>query len=359
MVGRMSDPQNSTTKLQQDVPAVKHSVLRILLEKISDGILWIDLEGTIKITSLALEKILHLPKGELVGRPFWDIFPDDFFGFSLREALRYGISYELLYKNNLEISTLFLYAGEKHEQGLLLKVCDITDREIFRSREAQGDRMKQLGEIAARLAHEIRNPLGGIRGFAMLLHRDLADKPHLQELAAQVLDGTRSLERLVSSMLEYARNTPLVLQTQDITAFLRNVARFVKMDPAFPPHVRLNLHIPPKPLLVPFDADALTRAILNLVTNGLQAMEQVGELTISLLHNGHTCQITITDTGVGMNEEEVSSLFTPFFTTKSKGNGLGLVETKKILTTHGGSIEVHSSPKKGSSFILIIPMRRQ
>ena len=91
---------------------------------------------------------------------------------------------------------------------------------------------------------------------------------------------------------------------------------------------------------------------------GLQAMAKGGELTVSLLQTGHTCQITITDTGIGMEEEELASLFVPFFTTKRNGNGLGLVETKKIITTHGGTIDVHSKPAKGSSFIIHLPLRR-
>jgi PAS domain S-box-containing protein len=359
MVDRMSDPKNTAIRLQESAPSVKSSILRAILEKITDGILWIDLEGKVILASVSLEKMLALPKVQLEGRRFWDIFSDDFFGFSMRESLRYGISHELVYKNNLEISTIFLYQGEKESHGLLLKISDITEREQFRWKEAQGERMKELGIMAARLAHEIRNPLGGIRGFSMLLYRDLSNNPNLQELASQILDGTRSLEQLVSSMLEYAKPKALELQTHDLTAFLRKIARFVKVDPLFPPEVHLNLHIPDKPMLAAFDADALKRAVLNLIANGLQAIEKEGELTISLLQNGHTCQITITDTGIGMQEEELNSLFIPFFTTKRNGNGLGLVETKKIIATHGGSLEVHSKPSRGSSFIITIPMRRQ
>ncbi len=350
---------NTTPRLQEENSSVKSAVLRAILEKITDGILWIDLEGVIKIASLSMEKILGLPKGGLTGKRFWDVFADDFLGFSMRESLRYGIAHELLYKNNLEISTFFIYQGEKSEHGLFVKVSDMSAKEIAKSEEAQGERMKQLGEMSARLAHEIRNPLGGIRGFAMLLHQDLAGQPHLQEFAGQVVEGTRSLERLVCSMLEYAKPKELFFNTHDLTAFLRKIGRFVKIDPSFPAHIHLSLHIPNKPILVPFDADALQGALLNLMANGVQAMGKEGTLTLSLLQNGHTCQITVSDTGIGMDEEELASLFTPFYTTKQHGTGLGLVETKKIITSHGGTIEVHSKPQKGSSFIITLPMRRQ
>lgn len=357
MAERMLDPQNTQIKLQQEPRSVKSSIFETILRKVTDGILWIDLEGTVKIASLSLEKMVPDVNGPLAGRRFWDLFADDFFGFSMRESLRYGISHDLVYKNNLEISTVFLYQGEKQDHGLLIKVSDIAEREQFRSKLVHNEQIQELGSMAARLAHEIRNPLGGIRGFAMLLERDLASHPHLQELVGQILDGTRALEKLTSSMLEFVKTPELSIETRDITAFLRNMARFVKVDPAFPSNISLVAHIPDKPLLVPFDADALTRALLNLLTNGIQALEDGGELTLSLLHNGTHCQITVADNGVGM--EDVGTLFTPFFTTKPKGNGLGLVETKKIISLHGGTIDVHSHVKKGSSFIITLPMRRQ
>jgi len=355
MAESMSDPQISTIKLQEDTSSVKSCILQIILEKITEGILWIDMDGKINLASASLERILDSPSAQLIGKLFWEVFSDDFFGFSMKESLRYGISHELIYKKNLEISTLFVYQTER---GLFIKVSDISEREKVRWKEAQEEQMKILGSLTTRLAHEIRNPLGSIRGFAMLLQRDLARDPALQELATFIVEGTKSLEGLVHSMLEYAKPTKLDIKTQDLTAFLRKLARFIKVDPAFPKKVQLLLHIPDKPILIAFDAEALQRAILNLITNAFQAMEKGGELILSLLELPHACQITVTDTGAGMDEQEKASLFVPFFTTKRKGNGLGLVETKKIIQSHGGSIEVHSQPKKGASFILTIPLRR-
>lgn len=333
-------------------------LLNALLRKISEGILWINLDGTIAATSESLQKILKVSLKNILYQPFWDVFPDEYFGFSMRESLRYGLSYQLIYKGHLEISTSFFYQGPKYQHGLIVIVCDIAERQKFQQLAAQSDRMKELGEMAARLAHEIRNPLGGIRGFSTLLYRDLSTQPHLQEMVSQILEGARGLENLVTTILEYTRPLCVSLETHDMAGFLRSVTRFIKVDPSFPSNIRLMLHIPDEPLLAPFDPDVLKRALLNLMVNALQAMPNGGELSVSLMRIDPGCQIAITDTGVGMNEEQLASLFIPFFTTKQKGNGLGLVETKKIVQAHGGSIEARSTLQRGSSFLLTLPLKR-
>jgi signal transduction histidine kinase len=218
--------------------------------------------------------------------------------------------------------------------------------------------MKELGEMAARVAHEIRNPLGGIRGYATLLYRDLAEQKHLQDLAAQVIEGTKSLEKLVTHVLQYARPVQIAPQTVDLSQFLKQIAKFIKVDPAFPPNVKLALNIPDRPLLIPLDPEALRSALLNLLFNGIQAMPSGGTLTLSLFVGDTNCQIAISDTGVGIREEELRLLFLPFFTTKSAGTGLGLVETQKIMQAHGGSIDVRSALGRGSTFTLTFPFKR-
>jgi PAS domain S-box-containing protein len=335
-----------------------------ILQNISDAIVFVDLNGTIAIANEAAQKIVQKKGEALLFKRYWDLFPDEMLGFSLREALRYGISHQLLYKTlpqtgrELEISTSFLFEGPKSQHGLIILLRDITERQKMQQAAARSDRMKELGSMAAKVAHEIRNPLGGIRGFATLLHRDLSGLPHLQEMAGQVIEGTKSLERLVTTVLQYARPVQIVLQTADLGQFLKQLAKFVRIDPAFPPTVKLLLHVPNEPLLVPFDQEGLKSALLNLIFNGLQAMGQGGTLTLSVLQLDLTCQISIVDTGVGMNEEQLQSLFSPFFTTKSNGNGLGLVETQKIIQAHGGAIDVRSLPGRGTTFTLTLPLKR-
>lgn len=359
---RLHCGQNEDPRYQEVRLPVNEPFANAILPKLTDGILLLNLEGTFQVANAALLKILNLEAKNLLYRRFWDVFPDEYFGFSMQEALRYGISHQLIYHSSppkeWEISTSFVYEGPKERHGLILFLRDITHTQKNQQMAIRADRMRELGEMAAKLAHEMRNCLGGIRGFACLLFRDLVKQPNLQEMISRIIEGTKSLERLLTTILVYARPLTLSERTIDLSQFLKQVAKTLKVDPNFPTNIQFRLHIPDEVILVPVDPDALKRALLNLLLNGLQAMEKGGELTLSLLNYETTCQIAISDTGIGMNEEQQNDLFSPFFTTKSNGNGLGLVETKKIIQGHGGTIGVHSTPGRGSTFLLTLPCKR-
>jgi signal transduction histidine kinase len=235
---------------------------------------------------------------------------------------------------------------------------DVSEKQRMQLVANRNDRMKELGEMAATVAHEIRNPLGGIRGYASLLYRDLESQKNLQEMAALIIEGTKSLERLVSTVLQYTRPVQILPRSIEVGQFLKQLVKFVKVDPACPAQVKWALHIPEDPLLAPIDPEAMKSALLNLIFNGIQAMPQGGVLTISLLKIDHGIQIGIADTGVGMSEEMLRRLFSPFFTTKEKGNGLGLVEMEKIVRAHNGAIDVRSCVGKGTTFTLTLPLKR-
>ena len=141
--------------------------------------------------------------------------------------------------------------------------------------------------------------------------------------------------------------------------FLQKLGSSIRADPALPENVRLEIHIPREPLLAPIDPDAMQASLLNLIYNGIQAMDQGGVLLISLLKPlEHLCQIDISDSGCGIEEEHLGQLFSPFFTTKKQGTGLGLAESQKIVKAHGGAIEVRSQKGRGSTFTLTLPLKR-
>jgi PAS domain S-box-containing protein len=358
----MSEYRTSGIKYQELRSRVNAPFAAALLPRLLEGILMVDLEGVIQVANEVVLKLFGLEMQLTVGQRFWDVFSDDHFGFSMRESLRYGIPHRLIYKSfknkELEITTSFLYEGPKNEHGFLLFIRDITHLQKLEQMVARADRMRELGEMAAKLAHEIRNSLGGIRGFASLLFRDLENQPHLQEMIHRILEGTKALEKLVTSVLFYARPVELSEQTLDLSQFLKQTSRSFKLDPEFPATIKFSLHIPNETILVPFDPDALKRALLNLLLNAVQAMEKGGELTLSLLKGDASCQISVSDTGAGMSDERRGSLFSPLFTTKSNGNGLGLVETQKIVQGHGGSIDVRSTLGRGTTFFITLPMKR-
>lgn len=332
--------------------------LNHILRNISDAILFVDLAGNVIIFNDTAQSLLKLKADQVLSKKFWESFSDERFGFSMREALKFGISHKLLYQKGMEISTSFVYEGPKPYHGMILIIKDISEKQKLQLINNRNDQMKELGEMAATVAHEIRNPLGGIRGYASLLYRDLDGTQNLQEMAGLIIEGTKSLERIVSAVLHYSKPIQIELQTLDVGAFLKQVGKFIKVDPAFPSHVKLSLHVPDAPLLAPFDPEALKSAMLNLIFNAFQAMPHGGELILSLLKMESSCQIAIADTGLGMEEDQLNHLFSPFYTTKKGGNGLGLVETQKIIRAHNGTIDVRSQKGKGTTFTLSLPLKR-
>ncbi len=344
---------------------VSRRLLNHLMQKMCEGVLFIDLTGTILFANASIHKIWQKKSGHLIQKRFWDVFSDESFGFSMKEALRYGIAHQLLYQSapdlgkELEFSSSFFYEGDKSSHGLLVLIRDVTQKQKLQELITRGDRMKQLGEMAAKIAHEIRNPLGAIRGFASLLYRDLEGQNHLQDMAAQMIEGTKALEALVTNVLVFAKPLQIQLQTLDLTRFLQQLGKFIKADPAFAPNITLLLNVPHEPVLVPFDPEALKRALLNLRFNGLQAMTPKGGiLSIGLIRRDGVCNIAIGDTGSGMDETTVEHLFSPLFTTKRSGNGFGLVESKKVIEAHGGTIEVQTIKGQGAIFTLTLPLKR-
>lgn len=361
--------KSTHSKLQEELETVNEELAKLkeksnrfetylghITTNVSEAVLFINLDGTISICNKAAIKLLKI-NGDPIRENFWDVFQDETFGFSMREALTFGITHRHVFRNDMEISASFIYEGPKKDHAMMLTLKDLTENQELKRVSNRNNRLKELGEMAATVAHEIRNPLGGIRGYASLLFRDLENSPNLQEMAGVIIEGTKNLEKIVSAILHYSKPIEIEFKTLDLGAFLKKLGKFIKVDPAFPTNVTLALHIPNHPFLVPFDERALKSAMLNLIFNAFQAMKNGGELTISLLKLESSCQISVTDTGIGILEEQLDLLFSPFYTTKKRGNGLGLVETQKIVQAHYGRIETRSKPNIGTTFTIILPIR--
>jgi signal transduction histidine kinase len=178
-------------------------------------------------------------------------------------------------------------------------------------------------------------------------------------MAGLIIDGTKALERLVTGVLQYARPIQIRPKSTEIGQFLRQLVRFIRVDPACPKGIRWDLHILDDILVAPIDGDALKSALLNLIFNAFHAMPISGVITLSLLKGESCYQIAISDTGIGMDDAQLTRIFSPFFTTKDQGNGLGLVEVQKIVQAHYGTIDVRSCVGKGTTFTLAFPLLRQ
>lgn len=217
------------------------------------------------------------------------------------------------------------------------------------------DRLAALGEMAAGLAHEVRNPLGGIALYSSKLERDLSDRPESMQAASRITQGVRDLDRLVSEILDFAQEDRLERQT----IALGSVLTMVEDGAAhWSERTGATLLVDPSARQVDVfcDAQRLRQVILNLVMNGLQAAGDGGRVQVSAKRRSKETQIDIWDTGPGIPAEVRDRIFNPFFTTKDTGTGLGLAIVHRIIEAHGGTVRVTSDAKTGGArFAIRLP----
>lgn len=264
----------------------------------------------------------------------------------------------------VEIAPLSFPSGHA---GALLWIHELSMERAFREENRVLDRLSMMGTLASGLAHEIRNPLGGIRAAAQMLQRDLVSAEDL-EYAHMIVSEVDRLNQLVTQLLDFskpkqAKKSPvninqilselLVLQKPELEK--RNIVLKQEFDPSLPP---VYGHEP-----------SLKQALLNLLKNALEAMEQkggrlkvcTGYISDYRMQVGDgkptpMAQVSIADTGVGIPEENLNSLFTPFFTTKAKGTGLGLMMTQRILKEHESLLRVSSKVGEGTTFKVLLKL---
>ncbi|MCK4546003.1 MAG: PAS domain S-box protein [Candidatus Eisenbacteria sp.] len=245
-----------------------------------------------------------------------------------------------------------------------LRRAKLLEEELLRTRT-----LAAVGEMAAEVASEVRNPLAGLAGFAELLARDLASDPARAKLVAKVQQGVAGVERAVSRLLENARPLPAEFITRDVVPILEQVLDLFEEDPATTGGIRLLRRLSGSKLLVRFNEEQLRQAVWNVLLNAREAMDNEGAITVSVGVSGtdredsrladgdcppfvHVC---IADTGRGMTPEVAEQACSPFFTTKEKGAGLGLTTVRRIVTSHGGEVHLESRPGGPTAVTIRLP----
>jgi two-component system sensor histidine kinase HydH len=227
---------------------------------------------------------------------------------------------------------------------------------LFRTEEQlrRADRLTALGELSAGMAHEIRNPLGSIKGAVEILQDDYSENDPKYEFIKILLKETDRLNHILQEFLGFARPRTPEFQYADVNGIIESVLLLVSQQ-AKTARVDVEKRLDPGVGRRSVDADLLKQAILNIVLNAIQAMPKGGTLTVSSEANAGMLGLTFEDTGTGMNDETKKKLFSPFFTTKKTGTGLGLAITYRIIENHAGSITVESEQGKGTKFIVSLP----
>lgn len=219
------------------------------------------------------------------------------------------------------------------------------------------DRLAAIGEMAAGLAHEIRNPLGAIKGAAEYLEPSRGPKSDDAELLQVIVDEANRLNSVVSQFLDYARPFRAELKTADLNEVVQKTAKLVEAKGSTVP---LVLDLDPDLPTTEVDAEQLKQVILNLVLNGIEATGDRGSpitITTRYVKDRERVEIAVVDRGSGIAPETIDHLFIPFFTTKPKGTGLGLAVCQRIVNNHGGDIRVESQLGQGTKFTVRLPIK--
>lgn len=249
------------------------------------------------------------------------------------------------------------YREQTHRYQMLAENLTVANENLRKAQEEarRAERLAALGQLSAGLAHEIRNPLGVIKGSAEILNQKLADSNTLaKELSGYIYTEVNRLSALVSRFLDFARPSRLELRPLELPALLEKVLKSVseQMDIS---KIRVIKEYAPNLPLVMADEQLCDQVFTNLITNACEAMgEQGGELSIRA-HPGHSetqhsVAVEIEDTGPGIPADIKEQIFNPFFTTKKTGVGLGLAIVTKIIDAHGGAVRVKSEPGHGACF---------
>ncbi|GHV54874.1 sensor protein ZraS [Deltaproteobacteria bacterium] len=216
----------------------------------------------------------------------------------------------------------------------------------------------QIGILAAGVAHEIRNPLSTVKGYATYLADKLQNDPKGASTALLMIDEIERLNRVVSDLLRVARPGRLELAPANPCEIVTRSLRLAEAE-AEAKHIALRFAQYDSPLRLLADGDRLVQALLNILLNAVQATSEKGTITVEIGDKEAPAgflSLIVTDTGAGMTQETLNNIFTPYYTTKAQGSGLGLTITRQIVEQHGGSVRVASRPGYGASFTLTLPL---
>lgn len=329
--------------------ALSTEYLSSLLESMSDGVIAIDTEGRITRFNRAASAILGYDFAEIGGAPFREVFGREF------AAPRSSNAMELRAKSGRMVPVSErdspICDSANRRLGNVKTFQDLSELTALRAQVRQIDRLAAIGEMAATVAHEIRNPLGGIRGFATFLAQDTPPEDPRRRLIDKILEGARSLDKVVGELLEYTRPVDLTLRPVTCVAVIEEALSFLEIDPE---RVGVRIEVDQN-LRILADAEQIKRVLLNILLNSVQSIEDRGEILVSSQADALRVCLMIRDTGCGMPEDTLQRIFSPFFSTKEKGTGLGLAISTRIIEGHGGEIEASSKAGAGTTITLRLP----
>jgi two-component system, sporulation sensor kinase E len=349
--------------------ADENDLLAMVLESMTDGILVTDVEHRVILFNKSAERLLPFTSEEILEKTLWEAVKDRDISASFKDALERQeklADKEFTLENGqpriLAISLLPLVRAGSI-QGNLIHVEDVTEKRSKEVRLRRAESLASLTNLAAGVAHEIKNPLGSIGIHLQLIQKKLGGKQKIdakdfgQHLAV-IGEEVDRLNRIVVDFLFAVKPMDTRLEDANINLVIQELLDFVRpeLDQA---GVKIESDLSAAVPLLRIDARYIKQALLNLIKNAVSAMPDGGKLTVRSLRIGEDVQIRVSDTGTGIPEKIMDKIFEPYFTTKSFGTGLGLTIVFKIIKEHFGDISVQSRPGEGTTFTLSIPIPRK
>jgi two-component system nitrogen regulation sensor histidine kinase GlnL len=342
-----------------------------ILAGLEDGIITVDRDGKISYFNEAAEMLTELSSSQALQKPVVQLFRREHWLIEQvnksqpprQESTRGEGDLLTRWGHKVPVSLTVSPLQDRHGNflGSVLVLRDLKHRKELEEDLQRADRLAIVGTLAAGLAHEIRNPLGGIRGAAQLLKRALDHDSSLLEYANIMIREVDRVDKLIEQLLDLARPAKLELAAVNIHEVLEDV---LLLETHTADALRISVKKRFDPSLPPIRGDRaqLTQVFLNLIKNAFQAMHQGGILTVATrletdfhirgqgTDRSRWIWVDIEDEGIGIKEEDLPHIFSPFFTTKNHGTGLGLAVCYRIVREHGGLIRVESSAGKGTTF---------
>jgi two-component system NtrC family sensor kinase len=342
---------------------------RMLVQASMDGIIVNDMLGNILIFNEGASRILGYRPDEVIGvLKAADFYPENQ-AHQIKQLIYcpghggVGVleNYETLARHKEgALVPIWLSARLLRDSGREIGIVgyfrDLRERKRLEDELLRQERLATLGKMVAHVSHEIKNPLAAIGGFARQGERQEELPEGVRRKLKFIHQEVQRLEKFLADLSNYTRITSIHKVSGDILALLQEVGEFMEAD-FKEKGVVFVLQTPGEIPPFPFDPDQLRQVLLNLLKNSLEAMPQGGQLTVSAAVRNRHLVLTVQDTGQGITPEHLKSLFTPFFSTKEGGSGLGLTISRGLIEQHRGEIEFASEVDRGTTCIIRLPLK--
>ncbi len=332
---------------------------RDVIQSMQSGLMTVNLKERISFLNKGGEKILGIAVSQCKDRPLQDLF------FELKDNFHEGFRSrtEIAFQKpdgeeiNLGLSTSTLKDHRGNKVGQIIIFQDLTHIKEMEESMRRSEKLATIGQLAAGIAHEIRNPLASISGAIQLLKEEKGAEASTQRLMEIILAESGRLNRLITDFLLYAQPPKLNKKKVDIGALVDNTLEVFSRSPQWTKGITLSKIMEPN-ITISADPQQIEQVLWNLFINAVDAMEGKGILEVKVHKDGkgRTVTLAISDTGKGISAKDVNKIFDPFFTTKEGGTGLGLSIVHKIVESHGGDIAAESRPHHGTMFTLTLPV---